>query len=97
MSRAALDKELPVEGDSASLLSTGEATPAVLCSDLGFSTGERHGGTGGSLQRATKMINDLEHLFCEKRLREWSLFILERRRLSSMVTNTQGMVYRRLR
>lgn len=44
----------------------------------------------GGLQRATEVINDLEHLSCEKRLRELSLFSLERRRVSSMITNTQG-------
>lgn len=97
MPRAALDKELPAESAPTPLLSAGEAIPAVLCSDLGFSIGERHGDMEEVLQRAAEMINDLEHLFCEKRLRELSLCSLERRRLSSMVTNTRGMVHRTLR
>lgn len=45
MPRAALDKELPMESDPAPLPSTGEATPGVLCSDLGFSIRETGGDT----------------------------------------------------
>jgi len=32
-------------------------------------------------RKVTKMIPGLEHLSCEKRLREWGLLILDKRRL----------------
>jgi len=61
-------------GDSAPLLHSGEILPGVLRPALEPPAQERHGLVGAGPQEAIKMIQGLEHLFCEGRLRELGLF-----------------------
>jgi len=58
-------------GDSATLPCSGETPPEVLCPALEPSAQERPGAVGAGPEEATKMIQGLQHLSCEGRLRSW--------------------------
>jgi len=68
-------------GDSATLLCSGETSPEVLCSALEPSAQEDMELWERVQRTSTKMIQGLEHLCCEEKLRELGLFSVEKRRL----------------
>jgi len=70
-------------GDPAPPLCTGEVSPGVLCPDVESSVQEEYNIDllGRVQKRAARMIQGMEHLSCEDKLRELGLFSLQKRRL----------------
>ena len=71
-------------------LYAGEASSSVLCPDVESSVQEDVDLLKCIQRRATEMIQGMEHLSCENRLRELGLFSLEERRLQGDLSVFKG-------